>query len=198
MKSMDSVLYFFPFYLAFFWEITLTVTYIHNSSYVLFMAFQQLCNPRGWKYFPFATVTRALERKYKQLQASLIMVSDNTLFGMSVYHFSLTEKAGLLLRHLRWDSIQTVALRNRSKCFRIGSIYNALLRDFRNQPTLTIFFRTRLAGFKLGICAVCEYSEFSLLQLNSSEEKAACRSMKPRRWAAVPLLGNIHCMSVIY
>lgn len=138
MKSMDSVLYFFPFYLAFFWEITLTVTYIHNSSYVLFMAFQQLCNPRGWKYFPFATVTRALERKYEQLQASLIMVSDNTLFGMSVYHFSLTEKAGLLLRHLRRDSIQTITLGNRSKCFKIGSIYNALLRDF-HQYTNSLF-----------------------------------------------------------
>lgn len=90
---------FFPLYLTFFWEIVLTVTYTHNSSYVLFMAFQQLCNPRGWKYFPFATATRAAERKYEQLQASLIMRSK-TLLGILVYHFSLKEKAGYLFRHL--------------------------------------------------------------------------------------------------
>lgn len=99
-KSMNSVLYFFHYYLSFFWEITLTVTHIHSSSYVLFMAFQQFCNPRGWKYFPFATVTRAAERKYEQLQASLIMGSGNTLFRILVHNFSLKEKAGLLSRHL--------------------------------------------------------------------------------------------------
>jgi len=45
-------------------------------------------------------VTRAAERKYEQLQASLIMGSGNTLFRISVYHFSLKEKAGLPLRRL--------------------------------------------------------------------------------------------------
>lgn len=69
------------------WEVALTVTYIHSSSYVLFMAFQQLCNPRGWKYFPFATVTRAVEKKYEQLPTSLMVGSDNTLqdFGLSFF-----------------------------------------------------------------------------------------------------------------
>lgn len=110
-------------------EITLTVTYIHNSSYILFMAFQQLCNPRGWKYFPFATVTRAVERKYGQLQASLIMVSDNTVCRISVYHFSLMENADLLLRHLMREYTQTMILWIRSKCSKISSIYSALQRD---------------------------------------------------------------------
>lgn len=81
-----------------FWEVTLTVTYMHNSSYVLFMAFQQLCNPRGWKYFPFATVTRAAEKKYEQLQPSLMVGSDNTLFRISGYLFPLKEKAASLVR----------------------------------------------------------------------------------------------------
>lgn len=45
-------------------------------------------------------MTRAAERKYEQLQASLITGSDNTLFKILVYHFSLKEKAGRLFRHL--------------------------------------------------------------------------------------------------
>lgn len=87
-----------PFFLSTltFWEVTLTVTYMHNSTYVLFMAFQQLCNPRGWKYFPFATVTRAGEKKYQQLQTSLMVGSDNTLFRILGYLFSLKEKPGCL------------------------------------------------------------------------------------------------------
>lgn len=61
------------------------------------MAFQQLCNPRGWKYFPFATVTRAAEKKYEQLPTSLMVASDNTLFRIAGYLFALKEKAGSLV-----------------------------------------------------------------------------------------------------
>lgn len=51
-----------------FWIAWLTVSYIHNSCYSLFIAFQQPSNPSGWKYFSFVTVTRAMEWKYEQLQ----------------------------------------------------------------------------------------------------------------------------------
>lgn len=149
---------FFPLYLTFFWEITLTVTYMHNSSYVLFMAFQQLCNPKGWKYFPFATVTRAAERKYEQLQASLIMGSDNTLFRISVYHFSLKEK-GLLFRHLNVRLRKDHHTLDQKWVLQSGMSLDCLaegLSPVQNQPILTFFFWTKLTGFKLAICAVCE------------------------------------------
>lgn len=51
-----------------FWIVWLTASYIHNSCYSLFIAFQQPSNPSGWKYFSFVTVTRAMKWKYEQLQ----------------------------------------------------------------------------------------------------------------------------------
>lgn len=172
-------------------EIALTVTYMHNSSYVLFMAFQQLCNPRGWKYFPFATVTRAAERKYEQLQASLIMGSDNTLFRISVYHFSLKEKAGLLYRHFSVRLPKDHHTLDQKRVLRNETSLHCLaegLSPIQNQPILTAFFWTKLNGFKLAICALCKYSEFSPLQLNklfrrksslqvSETEVVSCRSL---------------------